>query len=549
MTTNAHNKYTDYAEKVINGEIVAGLYIKQACERYLAWMERTDIVFDEQAADRVVTFIEKLHHYKGKTAGQRFILSDWQRFVLYHVYGFYWKGTDKRVIRNVYLECARKQGKSMYIAALSLYSLLADGEPSAECYVVANSAKQANNLYTMARTLAGQLDPKHKHIESYRDTLKFKATLSHLKTLSYNPSAADGFNASFFVVDEYHGAAKSEMYDVMKSSQLQRKNPLAFVITTAGYNLNSPCYEMRNVCAEILANIKSDDTQAAFIYEMDEGDQWDDPANFAKCNPNLHITVEPEDITAEIVRAKNNNGAMAEVKTKTLNMWLQSADVWIDAVTVNNASKEIDIREYQGMTCYVGIDLAAVEDLTAISLLFPMDDGSLTFKTFYFLPQSALTSGVNAPYYQRWHRNGYLQITPGNVTDYDYILNLILQLQQDYELFIAGVYYDSYNATQFAINATNAGLYLQPFSQTLGAYNKPTKEFERLTKSGKVAIDNNPITRWCIANTALKIDTINDNCKPVKKGTKYEKIDGVIAMITALGGMINKGSYYQNETK
>ena len=406
MTTNAHNKYTDYAEKVINGEIVAGLYIKQACERYLAWMERTDIVFDKQAADRVVTFIEKLHHYKGKTAGQRFILSDWQRFVLYNVYGFYWKGTDKRVVRNVYLECARKQGKSMYIAALSLYSLLADGEPSAECYVVANSAKQANNLYTMARTLAGQLDPKHKHIESYRDTLKFKATLSHMKTLSYNPSAADGFNASFFVVDEYHGAAKSEMYDVMKSSQLQRKNPLAFVITTAGYNLNPPCYEMRNVCAEILANIKSDDTQAAFIYEMDEGDQWDDPANFAKCNHNLHITVEPEDITAEIVRAKNNNGAMAEVKTKTLNMWLQSADVWIDAVTVNNASKAIDICEYQGMTCYVGIDLAAVEDLTAISLLFPMDDGSLTFKTFYFLPQSALTSGVNAPYYQRWHRNG-----------------------------------------------------------------------------------------------------------------------------------------------
>ena len=146
--------------------------------------------------------------------------------------------------------------------------------------------------------------------------------------------------------------------------------------------------------------------------------------------------------------------------------------------------------------------------------------------------------------YQRWNRNKYLEICPGNVTDYDAVLNNILRVQKVYDLFIAGVFYDSFNATQFAINATNAGLYMQPFSQTLGSYNKPTKEFERQLKSGKVTIDNNPITRWCIANTALKIDTINDNCKPVKGGTKYEKIDGVIAMITALGGMM-EGFLYE----
>lgn len=540
-------EYTAYAEQVVSGGVVAGIYVRQACERYLKWMSREDMEFRSDRADRVVNFFGKLHHYKGKTAGQRFILSDWQKFVLYHIYGFYWKGTDRRVIRNVYLQTARKQGKSMFVAGLSLYSFLADGEPSAECYIVANSAKQAGNLYTMARTLARQLDPKGKHIETYRDTLKFNATLSILKTLSYNPSAAEGANASFCVTDEYHAAPNSKMYDVMKSSQLQRKNPLSFVITTAGYNINSPCYEMRNVCTEILAGLKEDDTQAAFIYEMDEGDQWDDPKNFIKSNPNLNVTVEPEDITAEIVRAKNNGGAMAEVKTKTLNMWLQSADVWIDSVTVSKATKTVDLEQHRGQTCYLGVDLAAVEDLTAVSWLFPMEDDTLTFKSFYFLPSSTLTNGTNSPYYQRWNRNKYLEICPGNVTDYDAVLNHILRVQKVYDLFIAGVFYDSFNATQFAINATNAGLYMQPFSQTLGSYNKPTKEFERQLKSGKVTIDNNPITRWCIANTALKIDTINDNCKPVKGGTKYEKIDGVIAMITALGGMMEAGAYYKNE--
>lgn len=534
--------YLDYPTKVLNGEIVAGLYVKQACSRFFEWLKRDDLLFRPDRAEKVITFVSKFRHYKGKSAKQPFILSDWQRFIIYNIYGFYWQSNpDKRVIRNVYLECARKQGKSMFIAALSLYALLADGEPSAECYVVANSAKQADNLYTMCRTLATQLDPKQKFIKSYRDTLKFTATKSHLKTLSFNPTAADGFNASFVVTDEYHAAPNSAMYDVMKSSQLQRLNPLNIVITTAGHNLFSPCYEMRNTCIDILAGVKQDDTQAMFIYELDENDQWDDPSNYQKSNPNLNVTIDPVDITAEVNRAKNNEGTKAEVMTKTLNIWLQSAETWIGADIVNRNTSIVDLKDYSGMTCYIGVDLAAVSDLTAISCLIPTTD-KFIFKTWYFLPFESLKSGVNSTAYQRYKRNGMLDVTPGNVTDYDYILNKIQALQTDFNLYIGGIYYDSWNATQFAINATAQGLPMFPYSQSIGSFNKPTKEFERLLKSDRVTIDNNDITRWCISNVAIKTDW-NENAKPVKSGADSEKIDGVISMIQALGGYLTTEHY------
>lgn len=429
----------------------------------------------------------------------------------------------------------------MFIAALSLYHLLGDGEPSAECYIVANSAKQADNLYTMSRTLSSQLDPKQRFIKSYRDSLKFAPTKSLLRTLSFNPTAADGFNASFVVTDEYHAAPNSQMYYVMKSSQLQRLNPLNIVITTAGHNLFSPCYEMRNMCVDLLAGVKQDDTQAAFIYELDEGDEWDDPKNYIKSNPNLNTTIDPDDITAEVNRAKNNEGTKAEVMTKTLNIWLQSAETWIGADIVNRSCKPVDLKEYSGMTCYVGVDLAAVSDLTAVSVMIPTDN-KFVFKTWYFLPSDTLKTGVNSQSYLRYKRNGQLNVTPGNVTDYDYILNKIMSLQTDYNLYIAGIYYDSWNATQFAINATAQGLPMFPYSQSIGSFNKPTKEFERLIKSGRVTIENNDITRWCLSNVALKTDW-NENAKPVKSGADSEKIDGVIAMLQALAGYLTTEHY------
>ena len=241
----------------------------------------------------------------------------------------------------------------------------------------------------------------------------------------------------------------------------------------------------------------------------------------------------------QVQQAKNNTSLEVPTRTKNLNQWIQSSDIWISPTIINSSTQEVDLSKFSiTQSAYVGVDLASVSDLTAVSLMIPYDD-KFYFKTFYYLPQSALENNSNAEMYKEWRRLGYLTITDGNVTDYDYILNDILKANNN--VIIAKVCYDSYNATQWAIDATSAGLPLEPFSQSLGNFNRPTKEFERLIKSGRVVIDNNEITRWCFRNVIMKLD-FNDNCKPTK-GEAQSKIDGVIAMIEALGGYLSEPQY------
>lgn len=529
-------KYWSYAEKVLNGEINACIYVKQACKRYLDWLERTDIKFIPSKVDRVVSFMRKLKHFTGKMNGKPFELSDFQFWIICNIYGFY-KG-ENRVIKNVYIELARKNGKSFFAAAMALYNLIADGENNAEIELVANSTKQAKIIFTMCKNLVDGLDRKHKYFKSYRDSIKFDYTKSFLQVLSSDVTANDGWNSFLFIVDEYHSAPNSSMYDVMKSSQGNRDNPLAIVITTAGFNLFSPCYQLRQTNIEILAGIKKDDTVFAAIYTLDSEDDWKDPNNFIKSNPNLGISVKEQYLAEQVTQATNNTSLEIGVRTKNFNQWVSSSDIWISNDILLQSSKNLNISDFKNDICYVGVDLAAVSDMTAISYMIPKD-GIYYFFTDYYLPQSCLSDNSNSELYKEWKRKGLLKITDGNVTDYDYVLNDLIK--NNNTVLINKIAYDSYNATQWAINATSQGLPLEPFSQALWNFNKPTKEFERLIRSGKIILDNNDITRWCFSNVVIKSDH-NDNIKPVKLQSQ-QKIDGVIAILEALGIYLSEEHY------
>lgn len=529
----------DYPNKVLSGEIVACEYIKLACKRYLNFLDKYE--FRARNVANFVNFCSKLHHYTGKSAGTAFKLTPFQLWVACSIYGFY-KEDGSRLTQNVYLEMARKNGKSFFAAAMCLFALIGDNEPASEVELVANSAKQAGISFSMCDTLLQGIDRKGKYFKFYRDKIKFPKNNAFLQVLSTDAKSSDGWNSHTFLVDEYHSAPNSAMYDVLKSSQGMRDNPLGIIITTAGFDLFGPCYQMRETNIDILNDLKQDDRTFVAIYTLDEGDDWQDPKNFEKANPNLNVTVKEQYLIDQITQAKNMPSMMVPVMTKNLNIWCSSASIWIPHDLLVKCSENIDDSFFVGKYInFVGVDLASVSDLTAVCIMCVDDNGKYYFKTRYYLPDSCLYNNPNSIKYREWKNQGYLTITPGNVTDYDYITEDLLRLTNN-GVMINEVEYDMYNSTSWAIKMTEEGFNLKPFSQALWNFNKPTKEFERLLKMEKVVIDNNPITRWCFSNVALKTDH-NENIKPVKSGDEMGKIDGVIAMIEALGGYLESPHY------
>ena len=529
-------KYIQYAEDVVNGRINACKYIKEACQRYLDWFNIYE--FREEKVNNVINFISHLKHFVGKHNGKPFILLPYQQWIIYNIFGFYYPNTDKRVINYVYLELARKNGKTAFAAAISLYMLCADGENGSEVEMVANSAKQAKICFDMSSNFLSSIDKKGKYFTRYRDKIKFDKTKSFLQILSSDASGNDGYNSYCFVLDECHEQKDSRLWDVMVSSQGMRENSLAMITTTAGFNLYGFCYSYRRTCTEILSGLKKDDSQFVAIYTMDDDDDWSDSNNWIKSNPSLGVTVNESYLQQQIEKAKNNTSLEVGIRTKNLNQWISTSDIWISNDLLMDATEKVDLDDFKESTCYIGVDLASVSDLTAVSVMIPID-GKFYFKTKYYLPQSALKDNSNCELYKDWKRKGYLTITDGNVTDYDYLLSDIIKVSN--KLFIDKIAYDAYNATQWAINATAQGLPLEPYSQALWSFNRPTKEFERLIKSGRVVIDDNPITRWCFSNVVLKYDH-NENVKPTKLENQ-QKIDGTISMIESLGIYLNQPQF------
>ena len=548
MTQIEDKIYIKYAQDIVDGNIAACENIILACKRFLSWFERDDMYFDYSDVDQKIRFVAKMKHSTGIHNRQPFILLPWQQWCFASIFGWKWTSNNLRVTENVMMFMARKNGKTATCAAIALVAAVCDKEASPEIEFVANNSQQAAIGFTQTKDYAESLDPKKKIFKRFRSEIRIPPVKGTIKVLASDSMGLDGYNSSLFILDEMHAQRNWDLYNVLRSSQGMRQQPLAIVITTAGFLLNGyPCYEMRQTCTEILRGLKQDDSFFAALYELDEDDDWKDESTWIKANPSLGQTVRYEYLRGQVQQATNNTSLEIGVKTKNFNMFCQSADVWITDTYIQNNSQRIDVSKLIGEYAYMGVDLSAISDLTCTSVMFPPNKfreyypDKYIFKTFVYIPEEAFETSINAELYKQWKRQGYVTITSGNVVDYDYILLDQKQVMQDTTL--QGVYYDNWNATQWAINATNEGLPLEPYSQALGNFNKPTKLFEMLIKSDKVVIDNNPCIKWCFANVELKYD-YNDNCKPYKSGAdKNKKIDPVISMLEALGGYLNSPHY------
>jgi phage terminase large subunit-like protein len=536
-------KYTQYARDVISGKIVAGYYIKLAAKRYLDFMQRDDMEFRTKMADKPVNFISKLLHTEGQFYKKPFILQDWQAFMVYAMFGFYWKGTDKRVCRNAYIQISRKCGKTSLASALALYGLIGDGEAGAEIDFVAPSAEQTRIGFRAASNYAESIN-RANILNCLRNTITFNPTKGRIRMMSSDAKLGDGFNPHFAIIDEYHALETNDLPNVMMSGMGMRRNPMMIYITTAGFNVYGPCKEYRDMCADILEGEKVDDTIFALIYELDRDDDWIDETKWKKCIPSLNITVEEDYIKQQVTLAKNNVSMEVGVRTKNLNQWVESSQVWISDEIIRANMKPVPMEAFNGQIISAGIDLAAVSDLTVYSIMMSpnpdreFEPDKYVFKSFYYLPSECLENNRNWQKYRLWQQHKYLTVNPGNVTDYRYILDDIKGSMDKF--MFNGIYYDAWQSTLFIIMATEEGLPCVPYSQSIGNFTKPVKTFELLLKKGDIVIDDNPITRWCFQNVVLKEDH-NQNCKPTKDN-RDSKIDVVISMLEALGGWLADGN-------
>lgn len=421
---------------------------------------------------------------------------------------------------------------SALCALITLWFLICDGEPSPEIALSANSRDQAAVLYEFVKVWAHQVDPSGKDLKILRNGIECLPNNGKITVFAADATRIDGRNISLFVQDEYGGARTSDNYDVLRSAQGQRKNPLGIVITTCGFNLNSPFKKMYDTYVEILHGIKEDDATFIQIYALDDGDNYADEKNWPKIAPNLGVTVSNKYLNEQVVYAKNNPSAEVGVLTKNFNMWCQTSTTWIPDSYIQKSMQAVNLDDFKDDDIvFGGVDLSSTGDLTCVSfLLTKEDDERLYFKNLYYLPESALMESPNKQLYQYWHRQGFLTLTSGNVVDYDYILADIMRVYEKLSVRKLGL--DRWNASSFQISATEEGLPIEPVSQSIANLNRPTKELERLIRSGKVIIDNNEINLFCFRNAKPKFDW-NENIKITKEN--YEaKIDGVVAMIIAL---------------
>lgn len=527
--------YYQYAVDVVEGRVMANKDTKGACKRFLADLDNPMFVFREDKVERVIKFCKLCKHYLGKFRGRPFQPLPWQAFIIANIFGFFWaEKPDVRRFSESYIEIPRKSGKTFLAAVLALYALLADGEGSPQVILAAATKEQSSMVDLEAvKGILGMLDPKHKLAKVQRSIVKPKE--GFLKVVATD-SPLDGLNVSFALLDEYHETPTDAAKNALKLSMGTRKSPHLMTITTAGYDKSLPCFKLHVYAQSVLEQKMADDAFFCIIYGIDEGDDWKDQTIWKKANPSLGTTNSVDFIKSEVEKAINEPLTEVAVKTKLLDVWCDAETVWLNDETIVKSMQMIDFEQFRGEYCYVGIDLASVSDLTAVSFMF-VRDGKYYYKTYYYLPSEALKTKQNREKYAYWQRVGDLKVIDGNVTDYQVILEDLLAINEICPIIL--ISYDSYNSTQFIIDCTNEGFNCQPFSQSLGSFNRPMKEFERMAYNGTNVIDQNEATRYCFSNVEIKTD-FHGNCKPFKKDmADARKIDGVIAMLMTLGGFLS----------
>ncbi len=500
--------------------------------------------YNKEAADFAVSFIECLCHTKGTWAGKPFELIDWQEKIIRDIFGTL-KPNGYRQFNTAYIEIPKKQGKSELAAAVSLLLCCADGEERAEVYGCAADRQQATIVFDVAADMV-RMNPalkKRVKILASQKRIIYQPTNSFYQVLSADAYSKHGFNVSGVIFDELHTQPNRKLYDVMtKGSGDARTQPLYFLITTAGTDTNSICYEVHQKALDIMNGRKHDPTFYPVIYGSKESDDWTDPSVWKKANPSLGITVSIDKVKAAFNSAKENPAEENTFRQLRLNQWVKQSVRWMPMDKWDACAFPVDEQALEGRVCYGGLDLSSSTDITAFVLVFPPEDESegYTILPHFWIPEDNVNLRVRRDHvpYDIWKQQGYLETTEGNVIHYGYIEQFIDNLGKKYN--IQEIAFDRWGAVQMVQNLEGMGFTVIPFGQGFKDMSPTTKELMKLTLEKKIAHGGHPVLRWMMDNIYIRTDPAG-NIKP-DKAKSTEKIDGVVATIMALDRAIrNEG--------
>lgn len=536
-------KYERYQQSVSDGTVVCCKLVQQAVARQFLDIERSKgndfpYFFDEESAERALTFIEMLRCTSGEWKGKRLVLSDFQAWRIAVVFGWLRKKDGVRRFRRAYVEVARKNGKTEEAAAIMCYGLVADGEGGAQVFSAATTRQQAKIVFNAAKMMLRELSKESAYMKKRLQVLTHRVVDTildgYMEALSSDAWTLDGLSPHCTVVDEYHAHPTNEVLKVIETGQGARAQPMTYIITTAGYNLESPCYLLRKVAVNILAGIQEDETFFVVIYSLDEGDDWNDRAVWVKANPGVGVTPKWEALDSEYTKAKNEGQVAArDFKTKNLNLWVRSVTGWIPDEIWMAQPYAGELQTLRGQKCYGGIDLASTNDFTSLSLFFPgYGEYPHRMLWWFWLPEDRFEARTrDLPSLRDWAADGYIEVTPGNVMDYDYVQRRVMQIVEEFDVVCVGV--DPHNATQLVLNLQDKGVPVQFFAQNILQMSAPTKEMQRLLGQRMLDHGRNPVVRWMMGNVVIHTDA-NENIK-IHKGKAKDKVDGVVAAVIAVG--------------
>ncbi len=500
--------------------------------------------YSKEDADLVVAFIEQLKHTKGEFYNQPFKLMPWQEEIIRNIFGVL-KPDGTRQFTTAYIEIPKKCGKSELAAAIALYLLCADGEQRAEVYGCAADRDQASLVFDVAcdmvrlhRTLR-----KYCDIRPSRKTIHYRPTNSVYKAVSADVAGKSGVNVSGLVFDELWVQKDRKFFDMMvRGTSDARRNPLHFIITTAGNDRNSICYEMHQKAKDILEGRKIDPTFYPVIYGAEPTDDWTDPEVWKKANPSLGVTIGIDKVKAACESAKQNPSEENAFRQLRLDQWVSSSVRWMPSETWKACSFPVEPEYLKGRACYGGLDLSSTTDITAFVLVFPPRDETEKYMVlpFFWIPEDNVPLRVRRDHvpYEKWKKQGYLQTTEGNVLHYGFIEKYIAELGKQYN--IREIAFDRWGATQMVQDLEDDGFTVVPFGQGFKDMSPPTKELMRLAMEKKIAHGGNPVLSWMVDNIYIRTDPAGNIKADKQKST--EKIDGAIAMIMGLDRAIRNGN-------